>query len=61
MRQRTYISTGGDADKIASYMDACFEYLCIKRLQVIYLLYMARFLCTIWSQDCFIIFPVDLN
>ena len=25
----------------------------------IYLLYMTRFVCTIWSQDCFIIFPVD--
>ena len=32
MRQGTYISTGGDADKIASYTNACFEYLCIKRL-----------------------------
>ena len=27
----------------------------------IYLLYMTRFVCTIWSQDCFIIFPVDLT
>ena len=32
MRQRTYISTGGDANKIASYTNACFEYLCINRL-----------------------------
>ena len=31
MRQRTYISTGRDADKIASYTNACFEHLCIKR------------------------------
>ena len=35
MRQRTYISTGGDADKIASYTNACFEYLCIKRLYLL--------------------------
>ena len=32
---RTYISTEGDADKIVSYTNACFEYLCIKRLYLI--------------------------
>ena len=30
-----YISTGEDADKIASYTNECFEYLCIKRLYLL--------------------------